>query len=310
MANQTLSKFECILINNNSTDGSSEIAQYWIQKDHRFKLISEKEQGVCFASNKGHKMAKGKYISRMDADDWAFPEKLRIQFNFLNENPEYGAVGTLVEHIGDKKNTKGFARYVEWSNSITTYNEILNARFIESPIVNPTAMWRREIADNFGTYLDGNFPEDYEMWLRWLHNGVKICKIPSVLLKWYDLPTRLTRTDPLYSDKSFFKIKSAYLAKWLERNNIHHSQILVWGASRISRRRAKLLEKYGVTITSYIDITRKRQIDKSVIFYQEIPPPTNAFVLVYIKQMDARKEIQQFLQSKGYVEGENYLLVS
>ncbi|NOX47784.1 MAG: glycosyltransferase family 2 protein [Chlorobi bacterium] len=310
IASQSLGDFECILINNNSTDNSVEIAKAWVEKDKRFILVHEKEQGVMFASNAGSREAQGKYIARMDADDWSFPKRLELQIAFLDSNPDFGAVSGLVEHIPHSENTKGFARYVEWVNSVQTYQEILNSRFIESPIPNPSAMWRKEVAEKHGMYKYGDFPEDYEMWLRWLSKGVRIKKLPETILKWHDSDTRLTRTNPIYSDSAFYRIKTKYLADWLKENNPFHPRITIWGASRISRRRARLLKQYGIEIEYYIDTKRGRQLDKEVMYYSEIPPPGNLFILTYIKQMNARDEIQDFLHGRGYREGIDYLLVS
>ncbi len=310
IASQSLSNFECILINNNSSDKSVEIALEQTKKDKRFILIHEKNQGVMFASNAGSEQACGIYIARMDADDWAYPDKLKLQSAFLDANPDYGAVAGLVEHIPHSENTKGFARYVDWVNSVQTYQEILNSRFIESPIPNPSAMWRKEVAEKHGMYKSGDFPEDYEMWLRWLSKGVKIKKLRDTVLKWHDSDTRLTRTNSIYSDSAFYRIKTKYLADWLKKNNPFHPLITIWGASRISRRRARLLKQYGIEIEYYIDTKRGRQLEKEVIYYSEIPPPGKLFILTYIKQMNARDEIQKFLHSRGYQEGVNYLLVS
>ena len=77
------------------------------------------------------------------------------------------------------------------------------------PLVNPTTMWRKDVADKIGMYHDGEFPEDYEMWLRWLNVGVQMQKLNKRLLKWFDSDERLTRTDGIYSDSAFYKIKTA-----------------------------------------------------------------------------------------------------
>lgn len=310
IASQSLHNFECILINNNSTDNGTKIALSQTEKDQRFILIHENKQGVMFASNNGSKHSRGKYIARMDADDWAYPDRLKLQAKFLDANPEYGAVAGLVEHIGHSENTKGFARYVEWVNSVQTYPEILNSMFIESPVANPSAMWRKEVAEKHGMYKSGDFPEDYEMWLRWLSDGVKIKKINETVLKWYDSDTRVTRTQAIYSDSAFYRIKTKYLASWLKKNNPFYPKIAVWGASRISRRRARLLNQYGIEIDCYIDIKKDRILDQKVIYYEDIPSPDKMFILTYIKQMNARDEIQEFLHSRGYEEGKNYLLIS
>ncbi len=311
IANQTFRDFECILIDNNSTDNSKKKALQVIESDSRFILTSEEKQGVTFASNKGWELSKGNYIARMDADDWSHPERLDMQSDFLDKNIDYGAVGSLVKHIAHSNETGGMLRFVEWSNSIVSETDILNNRFTELPIVNPTAMWRREVAESHGMYRDGEFPEDYEMWLRWLDKGVRIAKINRVLLNWYDSDTRISRTKSIYSDTAFYRIKSLYLANWLRKNNPHHPNVAIWGASKISRRRAKLLEEYGINIQCYIDTKQtKRDIDNVVYYYRDIPPPQQVFVLTYIKQKEARTEIREFLASRSFTEGKNFLVVS
>ena len=310
IGSQSLKDFECILIDNNSNDKSTGIAKNYAEKDNRFRMIHESRQGVVFASNSGSEKARGTYIARMDADDWAYPDRLMKQADFLDANGDYGAVGGLVDHIGHSVNTKGMARFTKWVNSIQSHTEIMNNRFVELPIVNPSAMWRKKVAETHGMYKDGDFPEDYEMWLRWLSKGVKICKLNEPVLKWYDSDTRLTRTHAIYSDASFYRIKTKFLADWLKKNNSLHPRIAVWGASRISRRRSNLLKQYGIEIVLYIDTKKGRQLDQKVVFYKNIPPPGEIFILTYIKQMDAREKIKDFLKGMGYEEGVNYLVVS
>lgn len=310
ISNQNITDFECLMVDNNSSDKSREIATEWEGLDTRFRLVEEKRQGVMFASNRGCELARGAYIARMDADDVARPGRLRLQSEFLDKHSDYGAVAGLVNHVGDPESTGGFRRFVEWSNSLVSYEEIFNRRFIEAPIVNPSAMWRRETMDLHGLYLSGDFPEDYEMWLRWLDRGVRIAKVPEVVLDWHDSAGRLTRTDPIYSDRAFYEIKSQYLAKYLSERNPFHPHVAIWGASRISRRRAKILEQHGVRIDTYIDTKRSRQLDRQLIYYEDLPESGTMFILSYIRQMDNREKIQTFLESRGYMEGIDYLLVS
>ncbi len=311
IAAQSFTNFECILIDNNSVDGSVEIAQKVINSDNRFKLVYEKQQGVMFASNKGFEASRGTYVARMDSDDWAHPQRLELQNRFLDNNTTYGAVTAQVKHISHSQNAGGMARFVEWSNAIITYEEILLNQFTEMPIVNPTAMWRRKTAMENGMYRHGDFPEDYEMWLRWLSNGVKIHKLDVVLLNWYDSEGRLSRTNDIYSYGAFYKIKTKYLTGWLKKHNQFYPDVAIWGASKISRRRSKLLENHGINICCYID-TKKygRQISKKVYYYKDIPSHKDIFVLTYIKQKEAREEVREYLTTKGFVEGINFLVIS
>ena len=135
---QEFEDFECILVDNNSTDDGGEVAMDWEHKDKRFILIEEERQGVMFASNRGATMARGMYLARMDADDRALPCRLKLQSDFLDTHPDYGAVAGLVKHVGDPGSTEGFRRFVEWSNSLCSYQDIYNRRFIEAPLVNPS----------------------------------------------------------------------------------------------------------------------------------------------------------------------------
>lgn len=307
---QSYENFECIMVDNNSTDKGKGIAERWTKKDPRFRLEEETKQGVMFASNRGALLSCGQYLARMDADDRALPERLELQAEFLNQHPDYGAVAGLALHVGNPDSTEGFRRFVEWSNTLISYKEIYNRRFIEAPIINPTVMWRRSTMEKHGMYRSGDFPEDYEMWLRWLDQGVRIAKLPKIVLEWHDSETRLTRTNAIYSDRAFYRVKSSYLAKWLTAYNPFHPEVVVWGASRISRRRARILEPYGIKIKTYIDTKRDRQLEKEVIYFEELPVAGKCFILTYISQMDNRQKIQEFLEARDYIEGVNYLLVS
>lgn len=302
--------FELILIDNLSSDLSRSVAEKWVAGDSRLRITSEPEKGVVFASNRGAAEANGKYIARMDADDAATPDRLLLQSAYLASHPGTDAVAGLVEHVPHSGEAKGFSRFVEWSNSICSSTAIYHNRFIELPVVNPTLMWRREIGEKYGLYRSGSFPEDYEMILRWLDAGVRIEKIPETVLRWYDSDTRLTRTHPAYSDKAFYGIKSQYLASWLQKNNPFHPDVSVWGASRISRRRARLLEPFGIRFANYIDTKKSRQLGQNVIYYEDLPPAGELFILSYIRQMDNRDRIREFLSQRGYLEGKDFLMVS
>ena len=310
LINQTHSDFECILINNNSRDKSLQIARYYAEKDSRIQIVNESVKGVVFASNTGFQQARGKFIARMDADDEAYPERLKLQADFLEHNPDYGAVSGFAEYVSTGQTYKGLRKYVEWANSVATYQQIKINRVIDSPVINPTAMWRRQTAEKHGMYSPGEFPEDYEMWLRWLKNGVKISKVPYYILKWHDSHTRLTRTYSIYSDEAFYEIKTFYLTEWLTKNNPFHPHVTIWGASKISRKRAVLLEKYGIIIDGYIDIKTTRKLDKPLFYYRQIKQAGTQFILIYVRQWHAKEKIIQYLQNLGYKAGENFLIIS
>ncbi|HKL37588.1 MAG TPA: glycosyltransferase family 2 protein [Bacteroidales bacterium] len=307
---QSFRDFECFVVDNASTDGSDKVARELISGDPRFHLLYEQNKGVVPAFLRGLEKARGIYVARMDADDFMYPQRLARQYEFLEKHCAFDAVGGLVKYRGTGTGQGGFRKYVEWNNTVVSYEQILNQRFVDAPVVNPTAMWRRSTGESLGTYRMGDFPEDYEMWLRWLEQGVKIGKVAEVVLDWWDSSGRLTRSDPAYSDQAFYRVKTLYLARWLERYNPFHPNVAVWGASRTYRQRSGMLEPYGIHITRYIDIRKERQLPKPVIYYEDLPEPGAIFVLVYVRQWHAKDQIVAFLYEKGYTEGVDYLLVS
>ncbi len=307
---QTFETFECIMVDNNSTDNSSSIALEFVNSDSRFILLSETKQGVVYASNAAYDKSKAQYIARMDSDDESYPNRLKLQYDFLENNMDYGAVGSLVDYAPHKDNTEGFYSFVQWANSIQSSEQIHLRRFMELPIINPSAMWRRDISEEHGMYHNGDFPEDYEMWLRWLNNGVKIGKVAERLLKWYDSDSRLTRTDKIYSLESFYKVKTPFLVEFLKKTNPLFPKVAIWGASKTSRKRAKLLEDHGIEICCYIDITKKRQLEDPLLYYRDLPPKGQLYILVYVKQEVMRINIEKFLLKNSYSEGQDFIFVS
>ena len=91
---QSYKKLELIIIDDGSTDGTEKLITEIASEDDRIKTLSNKEnQGIAYSLNKGLKRAKGKYIARIDDDDYYYDEdKTRKQVDFLEKNEEYVAV--------------------------------------------------------------------------------------------------------------------------------------------------------------------------------------------------------------------------
>lgn len=301
---QTYTNFELILVDNGSTDSSVDVAKSYLNH-HNVTLVKEPKRGVVFAANKGIDLANGDLIARMDSDDIADLNRLSNQIQLFKKNPSLNVVSGQVEYLGPKEN-EGFIQYVEWLNSIQTAEEISLNQFVEFPIANPTMMFKQRVFLNHGGYADGDFPEDYELFLRLQAANVKMGKVDQVVLKWRDSETRLTRTDSRYDQDAFFQIKAEYLAKWLQINNQHHPHVYIWGAGRLSRRRSEYLLGKGVELVKYIDLKESNQ----VIHYKSIPKPSEAFVVSYVANRGAREEIRTFLNRRGYQEGLNYVIAS
>ena len=107
--NQTFKDYEFIIIDDASTDKTlSQIKNY---TDNRIVIIqNEKNLKLAASLNKGLRIAKGKYIARMDADDISDLTRLEKQFDFLERYPEIDICGTAMQLFGNEKGTRYYRR--------------------------------------------------------------------------------------------------------------------------------------------------------------------------------------------------------
>lgn len=89
---QTYKNWECIIVDDGSTDNTKEVALQYVQKDSRFKYVYQANGGVSSARNRALQEVTGSYIQLLDADDLLESEKFRLQAAFLEENPDVDLV--------------------------------------------------------------------------------------------------------------------------------------------------------------------------------------------------------------------------
>lgn len=325
---QTHAEFEMLCLDDGSDDAASRfsdtlagpgrgtraILEGYARRDRRIRLFFLPRGGIVQALNHGLRQARGSFIARMDADDVCHPQRLERQAAYLEGHPDIGLVACRAVFGGDPERAGGYKRHLDWTNTLLTHEQISLGRFRESPLVHPTVMFRAELAQRHGAYADGPFPEDYELWLRWLDAGVRMAKLPEVLYTWNDPPLRLSRTHPRYDINAFYRIKARYLARWLATNNPLHPDVLVMGAGRITRRRAEMLLRHGVKITAWADIdprkVGKTVAGRAVIHRDDIPPPGSQFILSYVAGHGAAEDIAAFLTAREHVHGRDFLLAA
>ena len=314
LARQTERGWELIAVDDGSTDASGAILEAWARRDRRVRPIRAERRGLVAALNAGLAAAAGSLIARLDADDLCLPERLARQRRCLEARPGVGLLASRVRFGGDARQAAGYARDVNWTNRLLTHRQISLARFVESPLAHPSVMFRRGLIERWGRYEDGEFPEDYELWLRWLDAGVRMEKLAEPLLIWNDSPTRLSRRDRRYAKDAFYRLKARYLARWLSLSNPHHPRVIVWGAGRITRKRAQHLLDRGITVEAFIDIDPRkvgRRIGgRPVLAPEDLPPPGRAFVVSYVGASDAREQIETGLEARGYRCGIDYILAA
>ncbi|MCA6362479.1 MAG: glycosyltransferase [Bacteroidetes bacterium] len=309
---QTFADLEILVWNDGSTDRTQYFLEAAASRDKRIKLLGTAENnGIVHALRGLTDAATAPLLARMDADDVMHPERIAQQVREMKLRPGCGLVSSLVTHGGHAQLQQGYAEYINWINSLKTPEAIRLNRFVESPLAHPSVLFRAALIVQHGGYRDGHFPEDYELWLRWLDAGVEMRKLPQALLQWNDLPGRLSRTHSRYGVNAFHEIKAEYLARELRRI-VNGREIWLCGAGRITRKRSNYLLEQNISIAGYIDVNPALQGKTAggfpVIAPGQIASPRSCFVVSYITNRGARREIAQMLESKGFVNGQDYML--
>ena len=215
--NQTFSDFEFIIINDNpNRDNNKSLLAKYAQIDNRIIVITNEENvGLTKSLNKGLKIAKGKYIARMDADDISLPTRFQKQVDFLEKNPEYIVCGTNIYYFGE---TKMFL-YSDW---IKLDNDAIKAQLIfNSCFAHPTVMIRRDILLNHNIFYDENYKQaqDYRLWEE-LYNFGKYKNLEEKLLKYrisFNQVSNKNNSNQVFLGQ---KIRRRIIQKWLNSINI------------------------------------------------------------------------------------------
>jgi len=255
LAAQSYPNFEVICVDDGSTDDTAVILDAWSGRDARFVVLKSDHGGVVNAANLGLEFCRAPIIVRMDADDRCHPDRVSLQREYLLDHPEVAVVSSLVSGFPDDQIGEGFSLYYQWLNSLISHEDITRQIFVESPIANPSAAYRKSWVRDLGGYQDHGWPEDYDLWLRLYLAGARFEKIPQVLLEWREHPDRLTHLDSRYSVENFLRAKAHYLAKGPARDR---DGVIVWGAGMTGRRLSKHLVREGLPLVAFVEVDKKK----------------------------------------------------
>lgn len=174
---QTYTNWECLLVDNNSTDETKQIVQEFSKSDPRVKYLFQAIKGPSAARNLGIKEAKGDYIQFLDSDDLLQNNKFKNALEIFNSQPDtdivytgsrYFVDGNLNELFfamrADKNNDRDWMPYCEGRKQQMLPHLLKeNIMVISSPLIKASTL--KEIG-SFDESLA--FNEDWELWLRFM----------------------------------------------------------------------------------------------------------------------------------------------
>lgn len=194
---QTYKDFECIVVDDGSTDGSLDVVRSSDTGDCKLEIVSQANAGVAAARNKGVDASKGEYVCFLDADDWWEPTFLEEMDKLIHDYPEAGLYATNYIYYKPGKTHVALKLERGYMNYPEAY---LHG---EMPVwTGATCMPRKVFVEMGGFPVGIKLGEDFLLWAKTaLYYKVAFCDKP---LAYYnnDVPMHLRATRNLYAPEN------------------------------------------------------------------------------------------------------------
>lgn len=307
VARQSETDWECLVVDDGSSDATLAIARRFAAQDARFRVLSLPHAGIVSALNAGLGECRGELVARLDGDDLMQRQRLEKQRSALAQEPSWAGVGCHVRFFPRRGITPGLRSYERWLNGIRAPSDVAREAFIECPLAHPTWMLRRSAFLALG-YRDAPWPEDYDLALRLLEAGGKLGVVPERLLHWRDGSGRLSRSSPRYSIPAFTACKAEFLARGFLRSE---DAYILWGYGDTGKALAAALSERGKHPSAIIELHPGRlgQLIRKVrvVAPAELPSLPRRPLLVSVAGSVPRAEIRAALGQMGFREGADYV---
>lgn len=175
---QTVTDWEFLIVNDGSTDNTGALLDEFAAKDKRIRVLHNKSgKGISSSLNHLLRIAKGKFIARMDADDISLPDRFAKQLSYLAEHPDVVACGGSAHMIDGEG--KIFAEKMFPTDPEVLYQMIM--RMV--PIQHPIMMARAHVMKKYRYDETMSTAEDVDMFFKLLQDG-NLGNVPHVIYKY------------------------------------------------------------------------------------------------------------------------------
>lgn len=169
--------FEIVVIDDNSSDGTSNFLDQWRKRDDRISVIKGPGQGIVRALNLGLSAIESDWIFRFDVDDTYRTERIATQLSLVSKS-------NMVACFSDYEIESESDEYLGYIPSAITPSATYLSLISSNRTAHPSVMLRREALIAAGGYMEEDFPcEDLGLWLRLKRLG-DLYSTPSPLVKW------------------------------------------------------------------------------------------------------------------------------
>lgn len=207
--NQTYRNLEIILIDDGSTDGSSEVCDDYSRQDSRIKVIHRENKGIAFTRNQGLDTATGDYITFVDSDDYIHPQMYEIMLKKLHENEADIAVCDYYEIPETQKMEIGPLRAEEISCDIIETKQEKKKYIFLDKYVDAVLVWNKLTKRALWEGIrcpNGKIHEDETTTFRTLYNAKKIAYVNQKLYYYVRRSAQTSITNSPFSEKRLYRL--------------------------------------------------------------------------------------------------------
>jgi glycosyltransferase involved in cell wall biosynthesis len=304
---QTETRWECIVVDDGSSDGTAAVARGFAERDPRFVVLRLPHGGLVGALNSGLEACGAPLIARMDADDLMHRQRLALQIRALEDDPDLDALGCHVRVFPRAALAEGMREYERWLCSIDSPDRVIAEAFVECPVAHPTLAIRSEVLKQM-RYRERGWPEDYDLVLRLLADGRKVGVLPRRLLCWRHRPGRLSRSSPVYAIERFTACKAAFLAEGFLAGS---AEYVLWGYGSTGKALRRALLEHGRRPSHIVELHPGR-LGTRIHGAPVIPPEAleglrHRPIITSVAGAGPRQEIREDLRRMGFREGVDFV---
>lgn len=288
---QTLQDWELIIIDDGSTDGSRDIIERY-RSDDRVTIIYQQNKGLNITNNVAMRVAKGKYLMRLDADDYLVNTALEKMSAVLEGDDALGLVFPDYFYVDAEGNKTGEEKRHNFDKEVSLYDQ---------PAHGACTMIRLSFLKKLGGYNESFTCQDgYDLWLKFITH-YSVSNVNEPLFYYRRHGSNLTT-----NEERILETRRAIKKTFLEHVEVDRSCLVVIPArnTKIKGRSIPLFEYEGETILSHkVNTALKAKTTRAVYIISE-----DDEVLAYSKSRFAAEEDVVVLQRSAELAGPNQTL--
>ncbi len=299
---QSFTDWEWIIIDDHSQDGTRVLLKEIASLDPRINCFTSEGYGIIPALQQALKLSKGKYITRMDADDLMPKDRLQIMATHLNTAPSNTVVTGHTKYFSDNTVSQGYLKYERWLNENLASGKAWQNIYRECVIASPNWMVRRSELLAIGGFDALEYPEDYDLCFRWYEYNFKIHYTHQLTLLWREHPLRTSRRSNHYSQQAFFQLK---LERFLQLDYEPTKKLCLWGAGTKAQLSSRILRANKVDFMRMA--LKEADSQSNILSFEEIKNLKEVQILIAVYPPDKeRTQINEYLENLRLFEGTDY----